>query len=271
MKFLKTITLFFLFGISIIANAQKDSAFTLIKKIPGTYKAFEVDNLGNIYLFNASGQLKKLNSNYDSSGVFNDIKRFGVPSNIDVSNPLKILLYYKKYSTIVVLDRFLSLRNTINLRKKGFFKVNAVATSYDNHIWVFDEQDFKLKKVDDEITTLNETPDLRLVLDSVPSPQKIINRENAVFVYDTAKGFYIFDNYGAYKNHLPFYRWNNVDANENRIYGFNKNNLLSYQLQSLKLNEYTLPVNIINSLAVKAIHGKLYLLSKSGLEIYNLK
>jgi len=42
-------------------------------------------------------------------------------SSIDVTNPLKILLYYKKFTTVVVLDRFLNIRNTINFRKKKYF------------------------------------------------------------------------------------------------------------------------------------------------------
>ena len=40
--------------------------------------------------------------------VFNDVKKFGQATLIDVSNPLKVLLYYRDFATIVVLDRFLT-------------------------------------------------------------------------------------------------------------------------------------------------------------------
>ena len=53
--------------------------------------------------------------------VFNDVKKYGNPTYIDVTNPLKILLYYKNYSTVVVLDRLLNTRNTINFRKQNIF------------------------------------------------------------------------------------------------------------------------------------------------------
>ncbi len=265
----QVITIVFFLG-SNFSFAQKDSGFKLIKTIPGNYKTFAVDNLENIFVFNKTGQLKKINNNGDSVGVFNDIKRYGLPSNIDVSNPLKILLYYNKFSTIVTLDRFLALRNTINLRKKGLYTVNTVATSYDNNFWIFDEQDFKLKKADEEIKTLIESNDLRQLLDTVPSPQKIINRENAVYLYDSLKGFYIFDNYGAYKNHLPFIGWKNVEANETIIYGFKVNKLYSYQLQSLRLNEFTLPTSFLQAISIKAVNGKIYVLYNDGLKIYQL-
>jgi hypothetical protein len=71
----------------------------------------------------------------DSVAIFNNVKKFGKISTIDVSNPLKVLLYYKDFSTIVVLDRLLATRNTIDLRQQNIFQVNAIGQSYDNNIW----------------------------------------------------------------------------------------------------------------------------------------
>ena len=51
----------------------------------------------------------------------------------------------------MVLDRFLNIRNTIDLRQSGIFQVSAVAQSYDNNIWVFDDLDSKIKKIDDRV------------------------------------------------------------------------------------------------------------------------
>ena len=67
-------------------------------------------------------------------------------AQIDVSNPMRVLLYYKDFSTIVILDRFMTNRSTIDLRKQDIFQVEAVCLSYDNKIWVYDEFEHKLKK-----------------------------------------------------------------------------------------------------------------------------
>ena len=48
----------------------------------------------------------KMNSRGDSLAVFNDVKRFGTVTQVDATNPLKILLYYKNFSSIVVLTGF---------------------------------------------------------------------------------------------------------------------------------------------------------------------
>lgn len=256
---------------AIPAVAQSDAAFTFIKKIRGSFSFFTVDPLDNIYLVSSTNQLKKINANGDSAGVFNDVKRYGKLSEIDVTNPLKILLYYKNFGTVVVLDRFLNSRNTINFRKQNIFSVQDIATSYDNNLWLFDEQDNKLKKISDEGELLLESTDFRMQFDSVPAPIQLIDKENYVYLYDTAKGFYIFDYYGAFKNRLPFLNWNNVAVSAKNLYGFCNGKLYSYELNSFTLKEYQLPAFLGNYTSIKAMNGKLYLLNDEGISVYQVK
>ncbi len=271
MKKLKPILFFLCFCASVASDAQTDSAFKFLKSIPGEFTYFNVDNLDNIYLISNSNQFKKLNDVGDSVAVFNDVKRYGNPSAVDVTNPLKILLYYKNYSTVVVLDRLLTVRNTINFRKQNIFYVNNITLSYDNFIWIFDEEDFKLKKIDEDGKLLQATTDWRMLFDTVPSPVKIVDRDNFVYLYDPEKGFYIFDYYGGFKNRLAFLKWSNVEVNGNTVYGFGNNNLYSYQLKSLTLKEYKLPAFFLNVLSIKVMNGKIYLLTEKGIDIYQIK
>ena len=272
MQKIKTILLFFLcFSAAVATYAQSDTAFSFLKTIKGDFVDFNVDNLDNIYLINTTNQLKKIHSNGDSAGVFNDVKRYGTVSSIDVTNPLKILLYYKGFATVVVLDRFLNIRNTINFRKKNIFSVQSITTSYDNNIWLFDEQDYKLKKISEDGTLLQESTDFRMLFDSVPSPIQLTDKENFVYLYDPEKGFYVFDYYGSFKNRLPFSNWTNVAVSEKNMYGFSNNKLYSYELNSFTLKEYTLPSLFGKYTAIKAINGNVYLLKDDGIYIYQVK
>jgi len=270
----KTFIVFLLPFLSVYAPdvfAQGDSAFRYLRSVNGNFSYFNVDNLDNLYLFSSTNQLKKLNANGDSAGVFNDVKRYGKPGYTDVNNPLKILLYYPPFSTVVVLDRFLNMRNSINFRRQGIFMVNAIATSYDNNIWLFDEQDYKLKKMDEEGRIMQESTDFRQLFDSVPSATQLIDRENFVYLYDPEKGFYSFDYYGTYKNRLPFLHWNNVEVSGKLLYGFSDNRLYSYELNSLTLKEYNLPASFGKYRSIKAMNRKLYLLKEDGLNIYEIR
>ena len=251
------------------AAAVNDS-FRLDKMIVGNFTMMDVDVLNNIYLITAGNQLKKYNANGDSMAVFNDVRKYGNPTLMDVSNPLKVLLYYKNYATVVMLDRLLSPRNSINFRQQNIFSVKAIATSYDNNIWLFDEQDYKLKKIDEEGKLLQESTDWRVLMDAVPSPGLIIDNNNFVYLYDPAKGFYIFDYYGTFKNNLPFIGWKNIAVAGGRITGMQGNQLHSYVIASLNDKTYNIPSFFDNYISIKAMNGKVYVLKENALEIYTV-
>lgn len=268
----KKIALLLLAGIACCATslAQADSVFRFTNQIQGDFTYFNVDNLDNIYLVNSSNQLKKLTSNGDSVGIFNDVRKYGKLFSIDVTNPLKLLLYYQNFSTVVVLDRFLNIRNVINLRRQNIFNVKTIASSYDNNIWLFDEGDAKLKKIDDNGEVLTETVDCRLLFDTVPSPTQIIDQDGFVNLYDPEKGFFIFDIYGSLKTKSAFLHWKNVEVINKNLYGFNDNILYQYLPGTLQTKEYTLPAYFSDAIQVKAANGKLYLLNKTGLQQYQV-
>jgi hypothetical protein len=258
----------------LIANkttAQTILTLKLQKSIVGNYSNFTVDNLGNLYLITNQNQLKKINNQGDSVAVFNDVKRYGNPTLIDVTNPLKILLYYKPFATIVILDRFLNVRNTINCRQQGIFLSTAIAQAFDNSIWLFDEQDFKLKKINDAGEVKQETVDCRILLDETPQPSKIITTNNYLYLYDEEKGFYIFDYYGAFKNKLSFLNWQYVQVNENILYGFSNNKLYTYLLNSFTLKEYSINQSLKNYSDIKLMGNKMYALQNDCLDIYQVK
>ena len=102
-----------------IVRAQTTDTFFVFNKVAGEQLIdFTVDNLGNLYLVNNTGQIKKVSPTGDSIAVFNNVRQYGKIYEMDVTNPLKVLLYFRDFGTIVVLDRFLSTRSTIDLRNQ---------------------------------------------------------------------------------------------------------------------------------------------------------
>lgn len=263
----------YIFLLGIISNNQvsgQDSLFRLDKTLGYPIESFTVNNLGELYIINTNNQLKKLDSDGDSVGVFNMVTKFGRLSYVEAQNPWRTLLYYKNFSTIVLLDKYLNLLTNINLRKQNIFLVKAVTISYDNNIWLFDEQDSKLKKIDDAGKILFESVDFRLLFDSVPSPEQIIDRAGFVYLYDPAKGMYIFDYYGSFKNKLTFLNWKDFTVIEKNIYGYDDKNFYSYAINSLNLKQYALPAVFKNYISLKVGNNKLYLLKSNSLKIYSL-
>ena len=245
-----------------ISIAQADPAFHHIKTINGDIVDFTVDNLDNIYVLNSRNQIKKFNANGDSGGIYNDVKKFGKATLIDVSNPLKVLLYYKDFATVVMLDRFLNPVNSIDLRKQNILQAKAIGQSYDNKIWVYDELENKLKKVGEDGKLIQETPDFRLLLGAAPSPIKIFDENRYVYVYDSIYGVYVFDYFGALKNNIMIDHWQNFKVVGKYIFGSRSDTLFRYEISTFRLDEWKMPEAIYKSNAFNFSSTRLYALRK---------
>lgn len=230
---------------------------------------FSVDNLGNLYLLNNSGLLKKLSNKGDSLNVFNDVRRYGTVFSMDVTNPLKVLLYYRDFSTVVMLDRFLNRVNVIDFRKAGIFQAKAVGLSYDNNVWVYDEQTARLKKIAEDGKLLMETVDLRQVLNQPPSPDKLMDRDGFVYLYDAANGLYVFDYYGALKNELPITGLKDINITGNTIVGRKNDGITRYTIGTLDLQEAKMPALINNATKLSIMLQGIYLLEGQEILLFS--
>lgn len=247
-----------------------NDSFRLKQVVGENLTGFAVDNLGYIYLLDANGQLKKLSPKGDSVGVFNDVRRYGKLFSMDVSNPLKVLLFYKDFGTIVVLDRFLNNRLTIDLRKHQIFQAKAIAQSFDNGVWVYDELEGRLKRLDDSGNLVGETVDFRVLFDDAPSPQFIADADRLVYLYDPVKGLFVLDYFGTLKNKVALTGWTDLQVIGNRVLGRKGDLLESYVPGSMELKEQ--PVAELFQGAVKVQVGldHLYVLKQGRLFIYSL-
>ena len=263
--------LVFLFFILTGASGQVDSSFQHIKTIKGDITSFTVDNLDNIYILNSSDQLKKLDADGDSIGVYNDVRKFGKVSYIDVSNPLRVMLYYKDFSTVVVLDRLLNIRNSIDLRQQNIFQVQALSLSYDNKIWLYDEMENKLKKIDEDGKLLFETTDFRQLFDQAPLFTSIADHDGFIYLYDTLRGVFVFDYYGALKNRIQLTGWSNFKVAGKYLFGIRNDSLFRYQLATFFLQDVALPRGFKDATAISFTSTRAYALKKDGLEIYSLR
>jgi hypothetical protein len=259
-----------------VARSQQNAAdtgalFRLTRTIGPDIADFTVDNLGNIYILRKDNQLRKLSPQGDSLAVFNDVRRYGQIASIDVTNPLKILIFYREFSTIIELDRFLNNVNTIDLRKLNILQVKAIGLAYDNNVWVFDELDAILKRVADDGSLVDQTSDFRQLFDSVPDPAVIRDQAGFVYLYDPAKGVYIFDHYGTLKTHLDLRGWRDFDVIDKSLLGRDDHTFFRYQPGTLNMQEEPIPAAYAGASRIRITPSVIYVLKKTGLEIYSRK
>jgi hypothetical protein len=257
---IKSLKILILLLLPLLMTAQDDSTFRLVRVMKGDIVDFTVDNLDNLYVLNSRNQVKKYNVNGDSVAVYNDVRKFGQASLIDVSNPLKVLLYYRDFATVVMLDRFLNAVNSVDLRKSGIFQAKTIGQSYDNKIWVYDEFEARLKKIDEDGTLLQETPDFRLLLGQAITPVKISDENKYIYLYDPQKGVYVFDYFGAFKNGILIQYWQNFKVSGKYIFGSKADTLSRYEISSFQVDDWQLPGPIRGSKSFNFSSTRLYAL-----------
>jgi hypothetical protein len=253
------------------AFAQPDTSFTLLRSYEGIVADAALDHLDNLYIISPSGQVKKIGPKGDSLALYNQVRNAGKLFSVDVSNPLKPLLFYKDFSSVVILDRLLSPRASIDLRKSSILSPLAVGLSYDNNIWVFDAYDSKLKKLDEQGSVLFESADFRGIFPENFAPQKIINEGGLLYLADTSSGVFVFDNYGTFRKKLGIRGWSQLSLSNGMIVRTMKDEVLIYDPASFSDRSRKLPASFLPYQSAFATNNRIITISTGRVNIYRFR
>jgi hypothetical protein len=219
------------------------SAFTFAQtelKIAEDVVDYQVDRIGNVYYYDAKNILTKYETNIHRYTKFADLKN-GKISSIDVSNPLRVLVFYADQGVVKFLDVNLTEINSLQIRNTypdGW--VSAVASSNNNGLWMYDNLNRRLLKLDEQLNIVFQSGDLYLVLSKKINPSTIVEYHDELFMVDKKNGIFVFDLFGGYKKTIPIFVDDVLQIETNKIYYQKGTNWLLYQ--SLKTD--TLSTNL---------------------------
>lgn len=253
---------------SMMVHAQDSIHLRMQKKIVGSFSYMAPDGLDNVLVVTKSGQLIKYNASLDSIATYNVLKQLGRVHSIASFNALRTGVFFNQFKTILLLDRFLKEINRIDLRKAQLYQVNAVAQSFDNKWWVFDEQEAKLKKIGEDGRVDLETADMRVLVGESISPRLLFDQQRNVYAYDDAKGIYIFDEMGAFKKKLALIGWKDVQPFGNGFIGIRQGKLLVYVANKPDVTEYFLPAELAGAQMVGFTAEGCFALFSDGITKY---
>ncbi len=247
-----------------LAGAQE-----LIRSIPTeNARSITTDELGNVYLVRQDNALIRYSSEGDSTGNFRSIQN-GDLLWVDATNPLRILLYYPAFSKVLLLDRMLTVKNELDLKKLSIFNAPAVGMSADGRIWVYDFVNARLKKIDDQLNVINTSNDMRQESQTVPRPTALLERDTRVFLCDPDNGIYTFDRFASYLNTLEIKDAKQLQAFGSQLIYRNNDSLRSYDLKTLSLRTIPLPAGP-DFITARIERNRLYLLFTDRLELYRI-
>jgi hypothetical protein len=224
--------------------------YNLVCKIPFMGGSFTTDNLQNLYVYHGS-TLRK----YDVQGKLlctYDDKSYGRITSVDVNDPMKILLFYKDFPEVVLLDNTLSLNgNPFSPADVGFPLATLACTSHDNGIWLYDAQNFQLIRIDLNLTVEQKTGNLAQVLGIPLNPDYLMEYNNFVYLNDSAQGVLVFDSFGTYYKTIPITGLTTFQVRGNDLFYVLNKKVHTFHLKTIMEDEAAVPDNMATEVRIE--------------------
>jgi hypothetical protein len=248
------------------------AAFSPVMKLPDFVINVEAsrmtsDNIGNVYLIKDESIAK-----YDSKGVLQKTfsnKNFGAITSADATNALRIILFYKDFNRVVTLDNTLSQNgDPLTLETIGYPLASLVAASHDNGLWVFDQANFELLRLNRNLQVENRSGNLSQILGIDLQPNFLIEKDNRLFLNNPSTGILTFDVFGTYSKTLPIKNLNKFQVVDDAILYFEKGTLVTESISIDNKLSFTEPCDT-TALDMRMEKNAVFVLKRNSLEIYN--
>jgi hypothetical protein len=260
---------FFCFTIIVVAQENEIKYdFELVKNFEKSTDYFTTDNEGNLYTINAD-EIMKFNSKGDLEFRFSN-KSLGNISHVDARNKLKILLFYKDFSKLLFLDNMLAeSSNTILLQDYRLDQASVVCMSFNNGFWVFDQINFNLVRMDQNLRITHETGNLSLLLGNTIKPNFALEAGNYLYINDPLLGILVFDIYGTYYKTIPLLGLSKFQVIDNKfIYFYKDDKFRRFDLLKLSEENILIPPTESPVIGVRTEKNMIYIRTKNQVGIY---
>lgn len=221
----KLIRVFLLITISYSLEviAQDSILSTVVQK-------FSIDPIGNCYYQNGNDIVRLAKS--PASEVRFSMKDLGSPNSFDVSNPMRILVFYADFAVIRILDNNLVLQSELQLRNLGIQQPRVIAGTPDQGIWVYDEITGSLMKLNTRPGTIAATVDLSQLLGKRPNPERLLANQYWIVLAEKEE-LLVFDQFGTKTRSIRLKSpTHTLQLEENTLRFSEDNQLVSIQLRT---------------------------------------
>ncbi len=230
-----------------------------------SYEKINIDHLGNIYKTNKdnfsliSGSKTKEYQNNFLGNIY----------SVDISNPLRILIFHKDANQIIFLNNELSIiGDAINLDDIGIPDISATCSSQINGFWIYNNLYNRIEFFDDKLNKIHSSIDLSEYIGTSENIQNLKMNNGKLYLQVSDIGILIFDMFGTYIKTIPLKEINSTEIFSKSILYTKKNKVLSYSFDTLEssiIYEDNKPIRF-----AKIVGDQLYTLSGGILSTHSL-
>jgi hypothetical protein len=254
--------------LALVSYAQKGKDTLLLKKMDIYGQNITADALGDFYVMDVN-----VLSRYDTNGKLlftHSNLSDGTFTSVDVSDPLKILLFSREFGHIRFLDNTLSTKgDVIPVSGLGFMNASLVCTSYESGLWIYDPVSIQLVRFDNNLNAVQFSGNIAQLAGFEVHPGFLMEYDNMVYLGDTNQGILVFDRYGAYLKTLPFKGVHSLQIAGETLFMNLGNEIWAYDMKLKQEQKLKLPLK--GSLSACLSHGRLYMITAEKLYIYSIE
>ena len=190
-----------------VAGAADSFGVSLDTLTGALLDSFLLDGLGQVYQWSPGGTLTKLTTATDVQDVSlaeprYDNPRLGRLSSVDLTNPIRPVLFYDETQTVVYLDRNLTELRVVSLVDLDLGQVDAVAYARNDALWLYAPDRQQLLLLDRQGKVVQESPNLfQLFGKPVRATELAATPQQVAFATRDGRVL-LFGPFGAYRSQL---------------------------------------------------------------------
>jgi hypothetical protein len=181
---------------------------------------------------------------------------------------MKVLLFYPDMARLVILGTQFAPQSTVELRNIGITQPTVACNSMNGGYWVYDLQDFQLKKIDLSLQPVFFSGNLMQLTGRRVTPNFVAEYDNRVYLNDPDSGILVFDQFGTYVKTIPVTGLKGYQIIGNELLCIQNNRLTAVNLKLLDEREIALPEHG-ELRSVQVSETRYYLLTNDSLNIYS--
>lgn len=229
----------------------------------------KVDLLGNVYVVE-NQTLVKYGINGEKIKSYSN-KSLGYISYFDVSDPFRILIFYKDFNQILFLDNYLAeIRSPVKLDDLKMDQAEIACSSPQGGFWVFNNQSGQLVYFDKNLQKQQESVSLNTINVSLKKPSVLFEKNDFLYMYISKIGILIFDKYGAYFKTMNLGEFSDFQVAEGKIMYFQNNSVFKYDMKFFTSTQLDFPDSLKNTKSVNILKDKLFVFREKTVTVYKV-
>ena len=226
--------------ISVFFRLLVPGDYQFVKSVEAPGNQHYSDPMGNVYIVR-DNTLKKFSAGHVQAAYYTN-SFLGNIQSVDVSDPLRILLFYKYYNQVVWVDNFLSeIRSPVWLDELGIDQVELVCSSNQGGFWVFNSLNNQLQYFDVNLKMVHESPTLNILTGPDITPTFMLEKSRSLYLNVPGTGILVFDRFGNYSKTLPVDVPSVFQVTDRNLYFLKDGKLFSYDLTTAEMARLELP------------------------------